>query len=59
MAPSESSKSVVVDQSPCNAELEGFLKCVKEHPAGLKETDCEEFKVRFRKCMSAAKSNTK
>lgn len=36
---------------PCRVELEQFMKCVKSHPKGLKETECDEMKISYRECM--------
>jgi hypothetical protein len=40
-----------VNEDPCHIELEAFTICVKSHPKGLKETDCDSEKNRFRQCM--------
>ena len=42
---------------PCHVELEKFNECVKRYPGGLKETDCEEVKAEFRKCMKQWKAS--
>ena len=38
--------------TPCNAELEAYTVCTKQYPGGLKETDCDDVKAVFRKCMT-------
>ena len=43
-------------KDPCRPELEQFTVCVKTHPGGLKETDCEVEKKQFRQCMKEWKA---
>jgi hypothetical protein len=43
---------------PCNSELQEFTECVKRHPGGLKETDCEDVKAKFKKCMKEWKERS-
>jgi hypothetical protein len=42
---------------PCHLELEEYMKCVKEHPGGLKETDCDDKKEVFKACMKNHRSS--
>ena len=41
---------------PCHAELLAYSECVKRHPNGLKESDCNEVKSEFKRCMNSVKS---
>jgi len=43
-------------KDPCHNELEVFTQCVKAHPRGLKETDCDVEKQAFRQCMKEWKA---
>jgi len=36
---------------PCHDDLMEYLKCVREHPHGLKWVDCENAKSIYRECM--------
>lgn len=36
---------------PCDEQLRLFTACVKSFPQGLKESDCEDSKEVFKKCM--------
>ena len=42
---------------PCHEELQKYTECVKLHPKGLKETDCDDVKAVFRKCMADWKNS--
>lgn len=44
---------------PCDEELQRFTACVNQYPQGLKETDCEEVKTVFRKCMKEWRESKK
>ncbi len=43
-------------RDPCQASMEKYMNCVKAHPNGLKEYDCEEEKNVFRQCMKEFKN---
>lgn len=55
LVPMSSVKSQSVD--PCHEELQKYSECVKRHPKGLKETDCEDVKAVFKKCMKDWKTS--
>jgi hypothetical protein len=44
---------------PCSKELMHYTECVKRHPAGLRETDCEDVKMDFKACMKTWKTREK
>ena len=45
------SAPTVVDE-PCQKEFEEYLKCVREHPQGLKADDCDKMRDVYRLCMN-------
>jgi hypothetical protein len=53
MVPVETVKSKNGD--PCHVELLAYTECVKGHPNGLKESDCNEIKSEFKHCMKTVK----
>jgi len=40
----------------CQEEVDSYLRCIREHPAGLRATDCEEIASIYRSCMTDAKA---
>ncbi|EER05654.1 hypothetical protein Pmar_PMAR011682 [Perkinsus marinus ATCC 50983] len=36
---------------PCQPEMDAFVACVKAKPEGLRATDCEELRDRYKLCM--------
>lgn len=44
---------------PCQPTMEKYMECVKSHPGGLKENDCEDEKIVFRQCMKDWKNKVR
>ncbi|KAF4726506.1 hypothetical protein FOZ63_009847 [Perkinsus olseni] len=42
---------------PCQPEMDAFVACVKSKPQGLRATDCEELRDRYKLCMQEYKEN--